>query len=178
MKQLTNLKGTEIWAMSLPISAQDIKLENEDGDCCIEYLFDNPEYDEHELDSIQEEIVGGTEIIEGKGSFQLLGCVTKEEVLFDCDELLGQYISFKYCKPKHMGYCEDYCQGSCYRDIDAKDELRSLLLSNGLYFDNPMPDTKGLNARLVKNFAQLHEQWKRYELNKLTGKLVILKLNK
>lgn len=122
--------------------------------------------------------------------FELLGYCTDKEISFEVDEFIEK-VTCRYEVPQRAaGFIDVQCYKNYmvenqygnafpYHKENCKDlSFRSLLLSKGLYWDNPMPDTKGLNAREIKNFSELYKQWNDAEKLKINGKLVFLKLIK
>lgn len=119
---------------------------------------------------------------------KIIGEVTADNVSFDVDECLYDYVHEKYCKPKHHGYCEDYCQGGCYKDVVYNEEMYSLLESNGLYFTNPItepqPEDYSYSAQIgmdtweekfdSNGYNGDKSEWKAYEDKLITGKILIL----
>lgn len=62
-------------------------------------------------------------------NIKILGTLTKDEISFDASEIMPNT-----CNPRYKGYCEDFCQGKCYENIEG--QFRSELPKE-IYFENP-----------------------------------------
>lgn len=128
--------------------------------------------------------------IDSDGYLELLGYCTDKEISFPIDEFLEKIHLHHDGETGFIGYKDYANEENCfvYSHLNCRERsFRSLLLSKGLYFDNPNgcePELIDFVSEFISDeelrdaYKHNHNEWQSLEAAKITGKLVFFKLLK
>lgn len=162
---ITELKQTNLIAVDVAPDASNFEILNSEN-----YLDKNniPKGAKGDLCYLTEQNVWHIgNVILPDGKFKILGTVIKDKIEFDVEPYVDKLNGGSYADYEHGG------NALKIRNLNKEESFYSLLAANGLYFENHIPDTKGLNPKMVKNFATMYQQWKSIE-DKIVKRLLII----
>lgn len=116
--------------------------------------------------------------------FEILGYATKDEISFDVSGIAESEDKFWGENKGKMYVDYSYKKKMFQAGMTAEESFRSLLLKNELYWGNPLHEHFSKEPNLIdalnmdwseEEFESIVEQYKEYERNRLTGKLIFIK---